>query len=61
VYIELTYLLMYSPADGVSNLMSCSVVIHCYVVAQCLENIHRGILVLSEEVYKFQVPGHLGD
>jgi hypothetical protein len=36
-------------------------VIQCYVNAQCLECIHRGILVLSEEVQKFQVSGHLGD
>ena len=61
MYIELAYLLIYCPEDGVSNLMRCSVVIRCYVNAQCLEHIHRGILVLSEEVQKFQVSGHLGD
>jgi len=49
------------PCKWSACLMSCSVVIRCYVDVQCLEHIHRGILVLSEEVHKFQVPGHLGD
>jgi hypothetical protein len=49
------------PADGASNIMSCSFVIQCYVDAQCLEHIRRGILVLSAEVHKFQAPGNLGD